>query len=114
MTTYSRGEIVYVPFRFTEHDRKSKNRPAVVVSSAAYHGSRLDVVIAGITSNVGREGFVGQVTLGDWRVCGLAKPSAVSGIIMTVRDSKIGRRVGVLSEDDRTNLDATLRQIFDL
>ena len=114
MTTYRRGEVVYVPFRFTEHETKSKNRPAVVVSSAAYQDSRQDVVIAGITSNIAREGFVGQVALGDWRACGLVKPSAVSGIIMTVRDSKIGRRVGALSEGDRTRLDTALRQVFDL
>ena len=114
MTTYSRGEVIYVPFRFTDHDRKSKNRPAVVVSSAAYHESRQDVVIAGITSNIAREGFVGQVALADWRACGLVKPSAVSGIIMTVRDSKIGRRVGVLSDEDSTKLDAALRQVLGL
>ena len=109
-TTYNRGDVVFVPFRFTARDTKSKQRPAVVISSDAYHDSRNDVMIAGITSNLAREGFVGQVTLSDWQASGLSTPSAVSGIIMTVRDSVIARRVGALTGADRESLDNALRE----
>jgi mRNA-degrading endonuclease toxin of MazEF toxin-antitoxin module len=86
----------------------------VVVSSAAYHASRSDVIIAGITSNVSRDRFVGQVTLADWEACGLENPSAISGIVMTVRDSVIGRRIGRLSAADSVRLDAALRESLSL
>ena len=39
MTVYSFGDIVLVPFPFTDQTDRKK-RPAVVVSSAAYHKKR--------------------------------------------------------------------------
>jgi PemK-like, MazF-like toxin of type II toxin-antitoxin system len=89
MTIYERGDAVYVPFLFTDRD-KAKVRPAVVISSASFNESRSDVVIAGITSNVSREHFIGQLILEDWSRCGLLKPCAVSGIVQTVRETQIG------------------------
>jgi mRNA-degrading endonuclease toxin of MazEF toxin-antitoxin module len=80
MTTYNRGVVVYVPFRFTEGD-KAKVRPAIVISTTAFNASRSDVIIAGVTSNLSRSHFVGQLVLEQWAECGLIKPSAVSGII---------------------------------
>ncbi len=50
MTTYKFGEIVLVPFPFTDQ-RGTKKRPAVVISSAAYNLSRADLVLMAITTN---------------------------------------------------------------
>ena len=45
------GDVVLVPFPFT-NQAASKKRPAVVVSSHAYNTARLDVVVMAITSQV--------------------------------------------------------------
>ena len=103
----SRGEVVYVPFFFTDRP-KAMIRPAVVVSTDAYHASRRDVIVAGITSNLSRSAFVGQALLEDWQACGLVSPSVVSGIVMTVRDDQLGRVLGVLSDADSASLDKAL------
>jgi len=116
MTTskaYERGDVVYVPFLFVDKSA-AKNRPAVVISSAAYHESRNEVIIAGITSNLARTSFVGQSMIHHWRDCGLSKPSVVSGIIQTLRPSFIGRRVGALSIDDLDSLGEALRDSLGL
>ena len=42
MTGYEFGDVVLVPFPFT-NQTGSKRRPAVIVSSAAYHRGRPDV-----------------------------------------------------------------------
>lgn len=112
-TMPSRGDVVFVPFFFTDRP-KAKIRPAVVISTDAYHASRRDVIIAGITSNLSRSAFVGQAVLEDWQGCGLVKPSAVSGIVMTVRDDQLGRIVGVLSDGDRASVDKALGQALGL
>jgi len=45
------GDVVLVPFPFTDQTA-SKKRPAVVVSSDAYHRDRPDVIVVAITSRV--------------------------------------------------------------
>ena len=56
MTAYSRGDVVPVGFVFAEESRK-KFRPAVVVSTPAYHRARQEVVVVAITSNIRRRLF---------------------------------------------------------
>ena len=48
-TGYSFGDIVLVLFPFTDQSGQ-KQRPAVVVSSAAYHRARPDVILMAVTS----------------------------------------------------------------
>lgn len=48
MTAYSFGDIVLVPFAFTDQSA-AKKRPAVVVSSDAYNQKRPDIIIMAIT-----------------------------------------------------------------
>ena len=49
MTTYKQGDIVLIPFPFTDLSR-AKKRPALVVSADWYNTSRQDFVLAAITS----------------------------------------------------------------
>lgn len=44
MLGYEFGDVVLVPFVFTDQSA-AKRRPAVVVSGQAYHRERLDLVI---------------------------------------------------------------------
>lgn len=50
-TGYSFGDIVLVPFPFSDQSG-TKRRPAVVVSSQRYHTERPDLVIMAVTSRV--------------------------------------------------------------
>ncbi len=49
MTNYDFGEVVLVPFPFTDQTT-TKKRPAVIVSSEFYNVSLPDVVLMAITS----------------------------------------------------------------
>ena len=98
-TTYSRGDVVFVPFQFTDRP-VAKNRPAVIISSEAYHASRREVIIAAITSRVRDPLFVGDHVIQGWQECGLTKPSVATGIIRTVKAAMISRIVGMMPEAD--------------
>ena len=49
MTGYEFGDILLVPFPFTDQTTNER-RPAVVVSSDAYHRERPDLIILAVTS----------------------------------------------------------------
>ena len=84
-TGYSFGDIVLVPFPFTDQST-TKRRPAVVVSSAAYHRERADLVIMAVTSQPRPAGGVGEVHVKDWQGAGLIKPSVVKPVITTIAE----------------------------
>lgn len=48
---FQRGEIVLVPFPFTDLST-AKVRPAIVVSGSLYQSVERDLVLAAVTSNV--------------------------------------------------------------
>ena len=48
MTTYERGNVILVPFPFS-NQTTAKKRPAVIISSNAYNSTSSDIVIMAIT-----------------------------------------------------------------
>ena len=91
-----------------------KRRPAVVISSAEYHDSRQEVIVAAVTSNVARGLLVGDHLLGEWRTAGLPKASVVTGILRTIKQTMILRRMGVLANKDMGSVDAVLARALSL
>jgi mRNA interferase MazF len=45
------GDVVLVPFPFTDQST-TKQRPGVIVSSAAYHAARRDLILMAVTSQL--------------------------------------------------------------
>ena len=103
MPAYGFGDIVLVPFTFTDQSG-AKKRPAVVVSSAAYNQARRDVVIMAVTSQIKSSGTFGEVIIHDWQAAGLLKPSAIKPVFATIEQTLILRRLGRLSDRDQPAL----------
>jgi mRNA interferase MazF len=105
------GEIVLVRFPFT-NQRTTKQRPAAVISSHAYHGARNDLIIMAITSrSLVHEGF-GESAIGDWRAAGLLKPSLFKPLIATLEVGVIRRKLGRLRPDDLMSLRRIISEII--
>jgi mRNA interferase MazF len=112
MTTSRRGDVVLVGFVFSDESGR-KLRPAVVLSSPAYHRARQEVIVAAITSNVTRPLF-GDHVLADWKGAGLLFPSVVTGILRTIKRTMIDRRLGTMAPSDLEACDRTLRRSLGL
>src|SRR5438132_10893877 len=83
-TAYSFGDVVLVPFPFTDQTA-SKKRPAVVVSADAYHQRRSDVIVMAVTSQILRPaGALGEVLISDWQGAGLPKASLIKPVVATI------------------------------
>src|SRR3990172_4329400 len=106
MTACRRGDVVLVGFIFSEESGK-KLRPAVVISSPAYHRARQEVVVAAITSNVRRRLF-GDHLIANWKGAGLLFPSLVTGIFRTIKRTMIDRKLGSMPNPDMEAIDREL------
>lgn len=111
-TSINRGDIFLLDTQFTDWSG-SKIRPTVIMSAAAYHRGRKDVVGASLTTQLNRR-LTGIYPLADWANSGLDEPSATSGQIVTTSRFLLGRRVGQVSARDLAGIESALRQIFGL
>jgi len=102
MPAYSFGDVILVPFPFTDQTG-TKKRPAVIVSNAVYNQERRDVVIMAITSQV-RPAAVHEAILQDWKAAGLLKSSVMKPVFATMEQQLILRRLGALSARDQADL----------
>ncbi len=111
-TAYSRGDIVLVNFVFSE-ETGSKRRPVLLLSSDQYMQGRREVVVSAITSNT-RRILVGDHVMFDWEEAGLLFPSVVTGIIRTIKQSMIDRKMGAVSYRDLAEIESNLTRILEL
>ena len=111
-TGYSFGDVVLVPFPFTDQSA-SKKRPAVVVSSDGYHQRRPDVIVMAVTSQILRPaGALGEVLIADWQGAGLPKASLLKPVLATIEQGLILRKLGALQGSDIQSVRSALRQIL--
>lgn len=99
MTGYNFGDVVLVPFPFTDQTT-TKQRPAVVISSDLYNNQGFDIIIIGITSQFRGMPKVGEGILTSWQAGGLIKPSMIKPVLVTLEKSLVIRKLGQLVEED--------------
>lgn len=112
MTDYNRGDVILVGFIFSD-ETGERRRPAVVVSSNAYHRSRQEAIIAAITSRTDRI-LMGDYLIRDWQDAGLLFPSAATGIIRTIKQDMIARKLGTMPGSDMRGIEDKLREALGL
>jgi mRNA interferase MazF len=102
-----------VPFRFTD-ETAVKHRPAVVLSADAFHGSRAEVIVAALTSNLHRPLLMGDYLIQDWRGAGLPKPSRATAILRTIRHHLILARFGTMPATDLAGIERSVALALEL
>lgn len=110
-TVYNFGDLVLVPFPFTDQSG-TKKRPAVVVSSAVYNSARRDLVLMAVTSQVRAALGVGEVAVVEWKQAGLLKSSVIKPVLTTVEKGLVLRKLGRLEQPDRSALQDAVRIIL--
>jgi mRNA interferase MazF len=111
MTGYKFGDLVLVPFPFTDQSAV-KRRPAVVISSPAYHQARPDLLIMAVTSQQPSTLSVGEVQVQDWQGAGLLKPSVLKPVLTTIDPALVLKKLGRLTLADQTALRQALSAIL--
>ncbi|MEE9355903.1 MAG: type II toxin-antitoxin system PemK/MazF family toxin [Methylococcaceae bacterium] len=112
MTSFEFGTIVLIAFPFTDQIR-SKQRPAVVISSKAYQQSKPDLILMAVTSQIKARTSFGEVVIDEWKNAGLLKPSVIKPVIFTVEKNLIKKGLGQLASEDIKQLRQNLVTIID-
>ena len=110
---FQRGDVVLIPFPFTDLTA-TKTRPAVVVSSATYHNVRSELLLAYVSSQTAKAIAPIDYMLNDWQAAGLLKPSFVRPKIAAIEPKLVVHQVGQLSSQDLDEIDRRLRRAMDL
>lgn len=105
------GDVVLVPFPFTDQTT-SKKRPAVVVSSSDYQLHRSDLVLMAVTSQLRPSPFYGELVIQEWANAGLVKPSVIKPVIATLHAKLVLAKRGTLQGPDLDALRDLLREIL--
>ena len=115
MTTYNKGDIVLVPFPFTDQTA-TKKRPAVIISSTdnSYNNTSSDIVIMAITSKTDKNLTTGECLINNWQNAGLLKPSVIKPAISTIEQTLVLKKLGRLSQKDLILMENTLVEFLDL
>ncbi len=111
MTPFEFGDIILVPFPFTDQST-TKKRPAVVVSSKPYNQQRPDMIIMAVTSQIRPTSTIGEVIIQDWQAAGLLKPSAIKPVITTIEKTLVIKTLGRLNDNDQMALQECLKEIL--
>jgi mRNA interferase MazF len=108
MPTFRQGDVVRVPFPYTDKETR-QHRPALVVSRSAVGESRELIWIVMITSAANR-GWPGDVSLADdFRSVGLPVPSVIRPSKIATIESRDAERLGTLPGELWQGVEATLR-----
>jgi len=110
MTRFEFGDVVLVPFPFTDQSA-AKKRPAVVISSLTYNNERPDLIIMAVTSRSQPARGFGEVVVGEWRPAGLLKPSVIKPVITTIEKKLVIKTLGRLSDADQRELHKAIESI---
>ena len=115
-TTYESGQVVVVNVPFTDQSG-AKRRPALILSTEAFHRRLPDLIACPISSQprfYERPG-PGDQPLRHWRAVGLRYPSVarISNLV-SVDKRIIERSLGNLEQEDLDEVRDRLRLAFDL
>ncbi len=105
---FQRGDVVLIPFPYTDLTT-TKTRPAIVISSSAYHAVRSELLLAYVSSQIIKATLVIDYILLDWKRAGLPKPSFVRPKVAAIEPALVVHQVGQLSAQDLEEVDRRLR-----
>ena len=113
MTIYNRGDVILVPFPFS-NQTTTKKRPSVIVSSNVYNNTSSDIVIMAITGKTGKTFAIGECLIEDWQSAGLLKLSSIKPAISTIEQRLVLKKLGKLSPKDLILMENAIKEFLDL
>lgn len=110
MPTFEPGDVVRVPFPFTDRNTR-EHRPALVVSQGGIGEERAFLWVVMITSAENRP-WADDVPIGDLSTAGLPVPSVVRPVKIATVEKRHVERLGVVSGEERQVVMLAIRRLL--
>ena len=110
MTGCERWEVVTALFPFTESPVR-KPRPVLVLSNGTFNRSHGHVIGCMITTGANSR-WPSDHQISDLEAAGLSHPSLLRWKVFTLAGYLLGRKIGVLGEEDQASVTGTLQRII--
>lgn len=108
MPTFRQGDVVRVPFPYTDRETR-QHRPALVVSRGGV-GEGHDLLWVVMITSAANRGWPGDVSLAeDFRSVGLPVPSVIRPTKIATIESRDAKWLGALPGELWQRVEATLR-----
>jgi len=114
MTIFEPGQVVLIPFPFTDFTA-IKQRPALVISSASFNQTHRDLIAVAITSQNPFDTQSDEITLTEesQKSAGLPKPSKVkAGKIISIDQNLIRKKLGSISAESLNEIAKRVHSIL--
>ena len=111
MIVYKFGDVVLVPFPFTDQSAV-KRRPAVVIQQHRLSPRSPGHRDHGHHQSTAQTLSLGEVQVQDWQGAGLIKPSVLKPVLTTIDPLLILKNLGQLTPADQALLRQALAQII--
>jgi len=109
--TYSRYDIVKVPFPFTDR-QSSKSRPALVLSDDKTFNSRIDHSVMTMITSAKHADWPLDTRIENLMAAGLPAPSIIRLKLFTLDNRLILARLGQLASADQIAVEQRLKTLF--
>ncbi|MBB3810055.1 type II toxin-antitoxin system PemK/MazF family toxin [Pseudochelatococcus contaminans] len=106
MPTFEQGDVIRIPFPYTDRDTRQR-RPALVVSAGATGEDARLLWVVMITS-ANNQPWTGDVAIPDHEAVGLPAPSVIRSVKIATIETRHAEQLG---KAETTTCDAVLRQI---
>lgn len=110
--TYERGQVVRVPFPFTDRDA-AKNRPALVLSSASRFNTPSGHALLAMITSAKNPPWPLDLPIEDLTSAGLPAPSVIRCKLFTLDARLIRGVLGRLAKTDADRFSENLRLLLD-
>ena len=110
---YHRGDVVLIPYPYTDLS-DTKTRPALIISSDAYHNQQPDIVLSALTTNILAATDTLDYILQDWTAANLRFPTAFKSVIVTLDPALIVHHIGTISARALAEVESRLRKAIGL
>ena len=112
MTLFNTGDIVLVPFPFSDLET-TKKRPTLILSVITSKTLPKLYIVCMMTSQVDSENILGDYLMKDWEEVGLLYPTRIRvSKMVTVEEKLLQKKLGQLSRDDSKNIKKIMPKIF--